>query len=128
MAAISEEVKKEVNGVLKSVDPVLVKVQKLTSVLLECGLAYRTELKPCDVLVHPQNRSGQMLSSVDCWSKGLRMWNVGVRKELLTDSFALGLRRSLVAIACQVLYEMFQIDLHDNCFVGDCMEPNNIDC
>ena len=88
MAAISEEVKKQVDGVLNGGDPVLVKVHKLTSVLLECGLAYRTMLKPCDVLVHPQNRSGQMLSSVDCWSKGLRMWNVGVRKELLTDSFA----------------------------------------
>ena len=33
-----------------------------------------------------------------------------------------------MAIACQVLYEMFQIDLHDSCFVGECMEPNNIDC
>jgi hypothetical protein len=39
----------------------------------------------------------------------------------------LGLRRSLVAIACQVIYEMFQVDLHDNCFVGEGMAPNNID-
>ena len=41
MAAISEEVKKQVDGVLNGGDPVLVKVHKLTSVLLESGLAYR---------------------------------------------------------------------------------------
>ena len=88
MVAISETVKKNVEKILGSGEPVLVTVQKLTSFLLESGLAYKALIKPGEVLVHPQNRSGSMLSAVDCWAKGMRMWKVGVRKELLTESFA----------------------------------------
>ena len=66
MVAISETVKKNVEKILGSGEPVLVTVQKLTSFLLESGLAYKALIKPGEVLVHPQNRSGSMLSAVDC--------------------------------------------------------------
>lgn len=81
------EVKKGVDQLLASDLPPLVKVERMTEMLLKAGLAYRQVLKPAQVLVHPSNKAGQMLSMRDVWVKGHKMYTVGFRKELLTSSY-----------------------------------------
>lgn len=88
MSKVPPNVKGKVDEILASESPVLVKVQSLVDHLTECGLAYKMMVKPSEVLTHPDNRAGQMLSALDCWNKGMKMWSVGVRKELLTSSVA----------------------------------------
>ena len=85
--AMPAEVKKTVDQLLGSDLPPLVKVERLTAVLLKHGLAYKQVLKPAEVLVHPRNKAGQMLSMRDVWVKGQKMYTVGFRKELLTSSY-----------------------------------------
>ena len=88
MSQVPSNVKDKVDEVLATQDPVLVKVQRLVDLLTESGLAYKVLVKPSEVLTHPDNRAGQMLSALDCWNKGMKMWAVGIRKELLTSSMA----------------------------------------
>ena len=61
--AISETVKKNVEKILGSGEPVLVTVQKLTSFLLESGLAYKALIKPGEVLVQS---SEQIRINAEC--------------------------------------------------------------
>ena len=62
------------------------KMDTITSILKEAGLAWDIELKPDQVLTHPSNRGGQMLGVEDVWSKGCRLMAVGLKKELLVGS------------------------------------------
>ena len=87
-SAVPSSVKDRVDGILASEAPVLVKVKQLVEALTDCGLAYSMVVKPSEMLTHPDNRAGQMLSAMDCWNKGLKMWSVGVKQELLTGSMA----------------------------------------
>ena len=50
------------------------KVQKLVEALTECGLAYSMVAQPGEMLAYADNGAGQMLSAMDCWNKGLKMW------------------------------------------------------
>ena len=88
MSSVPPNAKSKVDEIMASEDPVLVKVERLQEQLLQCGLAYKMMVKPSEILTHPDNRGGQMLSAVDCWNKGMKMRAVGVRKELLTGSVA----------------------------------------
>lgn len=71
---------------LASGDPVLTKVSQLTEVLQAAGLCWLQQVRPNEMLVHPANRSGQMIGAVDVWTKGQALYDVGVRRELLGDS------------------------------------------
>ena len=88
MANIPADVVKEVDQIMASSEPVLLKVKSITKVLLKHGLAYEHCAKPSGMLVHPSNRSGQGLGHWDVWSKGSKLWQVGVRKQLLASSYA----------------------------------------
>ena len=88
MTAVPQSVQDTVNGIMGSEEPVLVKVKQIVDVCLQSGLAYKMTEKPVEVLTHPTNRAGQMLSAMDVWQKGMKIWSVGVRKELLCDSMA----------------------------------------
>ena len=59
---------------------------QVTDILLDKGLAWKTELKVSDILVHPSNSGGQMLGVEDVWQKGMRLLQVGLKKELLVGS------------------------------------------
>ena len=61
-------------------------MDKVTEILLGKGLAWKADLKVNDILVHPSNRGGQMLGVEDVWQKGMRLLQVGLKKELLVGS------------------------------------------
>ena len=86
MDAIPLAVKEYVEKVRSSHEPVLVKVEQITEKLASSGLAYRQTIRPKEILTHPANRAGQMLSAADTWEKGMRLWQVGLRVPLLSDS------------------------------------------
>ena len=85
-ADLPEGTRERVNRVLASGDPVLTKVSQLTEVLQAAGLCWLQQVRPNEMLVHPANRSGQMIGAVDVWTKGQALYDVGVRRELLGDS------------------------------------------
>ena len=86
MSSIPAAVKESVEQIRASEEAVLVKVEKITETLVAAGLAYRQTITPKEILVHPANRAGQMLSASDTWEKGMRLWQVGLRLPLLSDS------------------------------------------
>eukprot|EP00438_Fugacium_kawagutii_P022896 Skav224158 [mRNA] locus=scaffold2007:112782:115211:+ [translate_table: standard] len=102
MTAVPQHVKDTVDGIMGNEEPVLVKMKQLVQVCLENGLAYKVTLTPAEMLTHPMNRAGQMLSAQDVWQKGMKIWTVGVRKELLCDSMAFELSLDNGARAQQV--------------------------
>ena len=86
MSSIPAAVKEAVERIRSSDEAVLVKVEKITETLVSAGLAYRQTITPKEILVHPANRAQQMLSASDTWEKGMRLWQVGLRLPLLSDS------------------------------------------
>ena len=86
MDIIPSAVKESLEKIRASQEPVLVKVEQITENLVSAGLAYRQTITPKEILVHPANRAGQMLSAADTWEKGMRLWQVGLRLPLLSDS------------------------------------------
>lgn len=64
------------------------RLDKLTALLKENALAYSTIATPGDMLVHPHNRGGAMLSPLDVHDKGQKIVDLGFRRSLLTDSLA----------------------------------------
>ncbi|CAE7681438.1 unnamed protein product [Symbiodinium sp. KB8] len=64
------------------------RLDKLTALLKEHALAYSMMLTPGDMLVHPHNRGGAMLSPLDVHDKGQKIVDLGFRRSLLTDSLA----------------------------------------
>ena len=80
-------VKEAVDELLGSSLPPLVTVERVTQLLLRGGLAYKQQLKPSEMLVHPSNKGGQMLSMRDVWVKGHKIYTLYFRKQLLTSSY-----------------------------------------
>lgn len=83
---VPESTRLKVERLLASSDPVLTKVSLLTEALQEAGLSWLQKVSPSEMLVHPANRSGQMVGAMDVWTKGQALYDVGVRRELLSDS------------------------------------------
>ena len=86
------KVEQAVQQALGSTRPMLEKLDTVTGILCQNGLAWKTTCKVQEVLVHPQNRGGQMLSVEDVHSKGAKLLQVGIKKDLLSGSvcFAIG--------------------------------------
>ena len=65
-------------------------MDQVLKLLQKHGLAhFEPGVTPSQVLCHPHNRSKQMLSYRDMWQKGCQMLQVGMRRQLLTDSMAI---------------------------------------
>ena len=62
------------------------RLDRLTAFLKEHALAYSSILAPGEMLVHPHNRGGAMLSALDVHDKGQKIKELGFRRSLLTDS------------------------------------------
>ena len=64
-------------------------VSQITELLFSNGLRHRVTLTPAQVLVHPDNRGGTMVSYHDAWTKGMAMLGVGIQTSLLQGSIAI---------------------------------------
>ena len=67
-------------------DGVNQKLDKILSLLKEHNLCYDIVLKPGELLVHPMNRGGAMVSAHDVHRKGSRIVSTGVKAALLLPS------------------------------------------
>ena len=67
------------------------KLDQLISYLKDKQLAHRATLLPTDLLIHPHNRGGAMVNSLDVHEKGSKLLALGFRKSLLQDSFCIEL-------------------------------------
>ena len=92
VSVMDAKVEQAVQQALGSTRPMLEKLDTVTGILRQNGLAWKTTCKVQEMLVHPQNRGGQMLSVEDVHSKGAKLLQVGIKKDLLSGSvcFAIG--------------------------------------
>lgn len=65
------------------------KVNQVIDLLEAHGLAHKVVLRPSQILCHPDNRGGTMVSYHDAWSKGMAMLAVGIQTNLLQGSMAI---------------------------------------
>jgi len=68
------------------VDGVNVKLDKVLELLKENFLAVEMQLRPAELLVHPGNRGGSMVSPHDVHRKGQNVVNTGLKRSLLAAS------------------------------------------
>ena len=69
--------------------PIGTKWQKIKQKLQENGLLYQQTLKPAQLLVHPKNRGGAMLSHHDCHQKGAKILAIGADLQKIQSSVAI---------------------------------------
>lgn len=69
--------------------PIGTKWQKIKHQLQENGLLYQQTLKPTQLLVHPKNRGGAMLSHHDCHQKGAMILAIGPDLQKIQSSVAM---------------------------------------
>ena len=67
------------------------KLDQLIGYLKKNQLAHVATLLPTDLLIHPHNRGGAMVNSLDVHEKGSKLLALGFRKSLLQDSFCIEL-------------------------------------
>ena len=67
----------------------LAKLGKLVEMLKDAGLCHQEVLKPTDLLVHPHNRGASMCNPHDVHARGAHLLKIGIRKNLLSDSFCI---------------------------------------
>ena len=85
-------------GVLSNASmPVPQKINRVFSTLKANALAYTQVLRPSQTLIHPQNRSGSMVNSLDVWQKGLKMLKIGIQPGLLNEGNAVAFELSVNA-------------------------------
>ena len=73
-------------GIVNGSEPVNTRVTKVLQVLEHHGLCQQQTLLPSQVLCHPSNRGGQMVSHFDVWAKGHQLLAVGLQVQLLQGS------------------------------------------
>ena len=66
--------------------PITTRCGKILEVLRDAGLAYKQKLQPKHMLIHTENRSGQMVSVADVHSKGAAMSQIGFSLAKLGES------------------------------------------
>jgi len=89
MDAVSQQVVEEVQATMAGTDGIYHKIEKVLTILESNGWAQKMTIQPKDILCHPSNRGGAMLSFYDVWSKGKAMLPVGLQKKLLHGSIAM---------------------------------------
>ena len=60
-----------------------VRMDKILVALKEHGFAYDAALTPAVLGCHPQNRSSSMVNPYDCWHKGSKVLEAGIKASLL---------------------------------------------
>lgn len=91
--ALSKNVVEEVQATMNSAGGIHHKMDKALSILTTNGWAQKMTLKPSEILCHPCNRGGAMVSYHDVWSKGQAMLAVGLQVKLLQGSLAMELSK-----------------------------------
>ena len=89
--AVPSHVVGEVTSIMDGKLPIHQKVTQVPQILQDHGLSQKQMVAPTDILVHPQNRGGTMISHHDSWKKGLAMLSVGLQKDLLHGSICVQL-------------------------------------
>jgi hypothetical protein len=89
MDSVSQQVVEEVQATMAGTDGIYHKIEKVLTILESNGWAQKMTIQPKDILCHPSNRGGAMLSFYDVWSKGKAMLSVGLQKKLLHGSIAM---------------------------------------
>ena len=100
--AVPPAIVQAVNDILDSSQPINQKLQKVIQKLDANNLVQRQILLPSQILCHPQNRGGTMLSFHDVWAKGTALTNVGIQKALLEDAICIQVAKDPVKRAQQV--------------------------
>jgi len=91
--ALSKNVVEEVQATMNGAGGIHHKMDKVLSILTTNGWAQKMTLKPSEILCHPCNRGGAMVSYHDVWSKGQAMLAVGLQVKLLQGSLAMELSK-----------------------------------
>lgn len=81
--AVPTAVVQEVKSILGSTVPINQKLQKVLAILEGHQFCHKQTLLPKQVLCHPVNRGGQMLSYFDVSKKGQDLTSIGIQKSLL---------------------------------------------
>ena len=68
--------------------PINIRASKAIQMLKSMGLAYAQKLLPEEVLIHPDNRGGQMCNCWDVWAKGEQICSVGWDKNKIREPVA----------------------------------------
>ena len=100
--AVPPAIVQAVNGILDSNQPINQKLQKVIEKLEANNLVQRQILLPSQILCHPQNRGGTMLSFHDVWAKGAALTNVGIQRALLEDAICIQMAKDPVKRSNQV--------------------------
>lgn len=80
----------KVNGIMDDATiPVNQQVDQIVQVLTTAGYAHHQTLLPSQVLVHPSNRSSQMISCHDMWHQGCQITQVGWKRSNLGEAIAM---------------------------------------
>lgn len=83
----------QVNAVMDGPLPVNQQVDQVCQVLATSGDARQQTLVPNQVLVHPKNRASQMINAHDMWSQGMKITQVGWKRQNLGESIAMEISR-----------------------------------
>ena len=89
MAAVPAKVIQEVTDAMASNKGINQQLEQVIQCLEANSLAYRMTILPKQLLTHPDNRGGTMISFHDVWQKGNAMLAVGIQKGLLQDAMCL---------------------------------------
>jgi len=102
MDAVSQQVVEEVQATMAGTDGIYHKIEKVLTILESNGWAQKMTIQPKDILCHPSNRGGAMLSFYDAWSKGKAMLSVGLQKKLLHGSIAREVSKKITKRSAQI--------------------------
>ncbi len=84
--AVPSQIIQEVEKILANSTPVNQRLTDVIALLTKHGFCQMQTLKPNQMLTHPENRGGSMVSYHDAWAKGAQLVSVGVQPQLLHGS------------------------------------------
>lgn len=92
--AVPAAVVQQVEDAMKSQKGINQQLQDVIAILEQHSFATKQTILPRQLLCHPENRGGAMLSCHDAWQKGLAMVQVGLQFSLLQNSIAIQLSKN----------------------------------
>ena len=100
--AVPTKMLDEVQDIMSSKQGINQQVEQVVQLLESYGMAHRMTILPSQLLCHPDNRGGAMVSFHDVWQKGLQMVQVGLQKTLLQDAIGIELAKAEDKKAMQI--------------------------
>ena len=100
--AVPTKMLDEVHDIMSSKQGINQQVEQVVQLLESYGMAHRMTILPSQLLCHPDNRGGAMVSFHDVWQKGLQMVQVGLQKTLLQDAICIELSKAEDKKAMQI--------------------------